>query len=283
MTISSAATLVDLNMSCWTANVVDRRATKKATTDHRASSEAGLFRKNLMAGTSKRKDIADFAARCRLWHNSRTLPWADRGSRLLPTSLFFDYKQELDRRRDTFERMVDDFIADYPSLQLQAQHHLGDLFDASEYPTTEEVREKFGFRVVFSPVPESGDFRLDLPKEEMEMMRKSYDKAFDDRLADAMREPWDKLHDMLSKMSEKLIEPEDDGVIKRWHDSFIGNAKEMCGMLTHLNLTKDPHLEQARRDLERALAGVTIDDVKEDVSTRADMKQQLDDMLKNYW
>jgi hypothetical protein len=53
-------------------------------------------------------------------------------------------------------------------------------------------------------------------------------------------------------------------------------------MLTHLNLTKDPTLEQARRDLEKAIAGVDIDSVKEDPLIRTDLKDKLSAMLKQY-
>ena len=146
------------------------------------------------------------------------------------------------------------------------------------------LRSKFGFRLVFTPVPESGDFRLDLPKQELEEMRRQYDAAFDSRLADAMREPWDKLHKTLSDMTKKLVDVEaaPEGKVTRWYDTFIGNAAELCKMLTHLNLTKDPTLEQARRDLEKAIAGVDIDDVKEDPSVRTDLKDKLNGILKSY-
>jgi len=99
-----------------------------------------------------------------------------------------------------------------------------------------------------------------------------------------MREPWDKLHKTISAMTDKLVKVEDapDGAVTRWHDTFIGNAAELCKMLTHLNLTKDPKLEQARRDLEKAIAGVDIDDVKEDSGVRTDLKDKLNGILKSY-
>lgn len=115
-------------------------------------------------------------------------------------------------------------------------------------------------------------------------MRRQYDTAFDSRLAEAMREPWDRLHTTISAMTDKLakVEAAPDGAVTRWHDTFIGNAVEMCKMLTHLNLTKDPSLEQARRDLEKAIAGLNTDDVKEDPSVRTDLKGKLDAILKQY-
>jgi hypothetical protein len=281
MTIASSAMLVELNISVWTANKVDKAASRKVADDNQAASDAGQFRKNLMAGSSLRKQIADYAAACRLWHNTRTMPWADRGPRLLPTSLFFDYKTEVDGRQAYFRDLVNRFESEYPTLQRTAQNYLGALYDATDYPSVEEMRSKFGFRLVFSPVPEAGDFRVDLPAQELMEMRDRYEQAANDRVSHAVKEQWGKLHDMLSRMSEKLIEPDGDDT-RRWHDTFLTNAHEMCSLLTHLNITRDPELEEARRKLERAIAGIEIEDIKESAGVRVDVKSKLDDILRQY-
>ncbi len=281
MSISSSAMLVELNISVWTANKLDRSTTNKLTADSGAAYDAAQVRKNLMAGTNLRKDIADFAASCRLWHNSMTLPWADRGARLLPTSLFLDYKAEANRRKAQFDHMMQHFVREYPTLQAQAQQHLGSLYDPNDYPSVEEVASKFGFRMVFSPVPESGDFRVELPKEEMAEMQQAYDNALGERLQEAMQSQWDKLHDLLARMSDKLVEPEGEDK-RRWHDTFVTNAQEMCAMLTHLNVAQDPKLEEARLKLERAMRGVDIDTIKEDPDVRDDVKAKLDAILSDY-
>lgn len=283
MSISSSSMLVELNISVWTAAVVDRRATDKVTHDAHASADAGLFRKNLTAGTSLRKDIADYAALCRTWHNGRTLPWADRGPRLLPTSMFFDYKKEANARRDYFSSKKGKFIADYPQLLAEAPYRLGDLYNPADFPTVEEVASKFAFNLVFSPVPEAGDFRLDLPKSELEEMREQYDVAYESRVGEAMKTTWEKLHTMLTGMSERLTENEaDDGKRKMFRNTFLSNAQEMCQLLTHLNITNNPELEQARRELETAISGYDIDDIKEDVGARTELKAKLDAALGRY-
>jgi hypothetical protein len=282
MSITSSAVLVEMNISVWTANKLDKGATEGVLTSNGATSgDAAQVRKNLMAGTSARKEIADYAAGCRLWHNTRTLPWADKGARLLPTSLFLDYKAEANIRRDTFNQMVDAFIGNYPALVQTASNYMGTLFNQDDYPSPDTVREKFGYRLVFSPVPETGDFRIDLPKQDILEMEQSYQSAFDDRLAEAMRTPWDQLHKMLGTMSAKLTEGDED-TKKRWHDTFVTNAQEMCAMLTHLNVAKDPKLEDARRQLEVAMIGVDIEDIKDDELTRANLKGKLDTILKEY-
>ena len=281
MSITSSSMLVELSIAVWTANKLDKDATRKVTDDSHAAASAGQFRKNLMAGSTLRKDLADYAAGCRLWHNGRTLPWADRGARLLPTSLFLDYKTEANARMAYFMDKRERFGREYPTFVSTAQQYLGSLYNPEDYPSLDEVMSKFGFRLLFSPVPEGGDFRLDLPKQELEEMRAQYDTAFHSRLDEAMRGAWDKLHAMLLRMSEKLVEG-DEETKKRWHDTFITNAQEMCQMLSHLNLTKDPSLEAARRDLERAIHGVDIDDIKSSAGTRTDVKAKLDAIIKSY-
>jgi len=282
MSITSSAVLVEMNISVWTANRLDKAATTDLIArNHATVADAAQVRKNLMAGTTLRKSIADYAAGCRLWHNTHTLPWADKGPRVLPTSLFMDYKQELNIRRETFLKSVAEFRDKYPALVKIAANYMGTLHDPADYPPVDEVMGKFGFKVVFSPVPESGDFRLDIPQQELEDMRRTYDDAFDTRLAEAMRTPWEQLHKMLAGMSAKLAEG-DEETKKRWHDTFLTNALELCGMLTHLNITNDVKLEAARRQLEVALIGADIDDIKENEDTRAGLKAKLDTILKGY-
>jgi len=281
MSINTAAILVEMNISVWTANKIDRAASIKVNSTSHASSDAGKYRKNLMAGTTKRKAIADYAAQCRLWHSQQTLPWSDKGSRLIPMSLFMDYKQEAATRRDIFDGMVTDFLANYEDHVAASEAHLGDLFDPNDYPSAAQVADKFGYRLVFSPLPDSGDFRVDAPAAEVEELRKQYEESVEERVAEAMQTPWNRLHEMLISMTDKLGR-EEQGKDTRWYDSFVTNATTLCQMLTHLNVAGDPKLELARKDLERAMMGVTIDDVREDDRTRENMKEQLGNILKGY-
>ena len=283
MSISSSAVLVELNISIWTANKLDKGATDSVLASNSASSGSAQVRKNLMAGTDKRKKIADYAARARLYHNQTTLGWSDKGARLLPTSLFMDYKANMNVIDRNMATMVKDFYASYADLIDLSKHHMGALFNPSDYPSIDELRSKFGFRLVFSPLPESGDFRLDIPNADLKELADEYEVAFNDRLGDAMKEPWEKLHKSLTHISEKLTDIEgDDDTKKRYHDTLITNAQELCGLLTHLNITKDPKLEQARRELEQTMLGVDIEDIKEHAEVRSSVKSKVDAILQKF-
>ena len=283
MSISYSAVLVELNISVWTANKLDKGATEAVLSNNSASKDSAQVRKNLMAGTDKRKKISDYAAKARLYHNQTTLSWSDKGARLLPTSLFMDYKSNMNVYQKNMNTMIEDFYVNYADLIDLAKHHMGDLFNPYDYPSIEELRSKFGFRLVFSPLPEGGDFRLDIPKADMEELGEQYESAFNDRLKDAMREPWDKLHKTLTHISEKLTDVEgDDETKKRYHDTLITNAQELCGLLSHLNVTKDPLLENARRSLELTMLGVDIEAIKESPDVRSSVKAKVDDILSKF-
>jgi hypothetical protein len=282
MSISSSALLVELNVSVWPASKLDKEVTDKVNTDASAVRGASQTKKNLFAGTSLRKDISDFAARVRLYHNKHTLPWADKGERMLPTKLFMDYKQTMNGFEQTFNMMCNNFFIEYPRLVAEAPTNLGSMYKAEDYPDLTDVRLKFGFRRAVKPIPESGDFRLDIPAYDLAEMKNDYEKQYSSKLAEAMREPWERLHKMLVGMSEKLTDIEGDDSKKRYHDTLISNPIELCGLLTKLNVTNDPKLEEARRQLELTMLGADIESIKEDADSRSALKSKVDAILGKF-
>jgi hypothetical protein len=53
-------------------------------------------------------------------------------------------------------------------------------------------------------------------------------------------------------------------------------------LLTKLNVTNDPKLEEARRQLELAMLGADIEDIKEHKPARNELKSKVDDILKRF-
>ncbi len=286
MSISSSAVLAALNISVWPASKLDREVTDQVNSNANASTNAGKFMKDLFAGTSLRKDIEKFAANCRVKHLRYTLPWADKGERLLPTSLFMEYKQFINEADLKFDQLCDNFFLAYPQLLADAPISLGKLYKVDDYPTLEEVRNRFGFNYVISPLPEAGDFRLDVGNAELEELKHKYAADYEGRLADAMREPWERLHTVLTAMSVKLTdEPgqeDDDKPKKRYHETLVTNATDLCALLTKLNVTSDPKLEEARKQLELTMLGADIEAIKESPAIRESMKSKVDAILGKF-
>ena len=285
MSISASAVLVELNISVWPASKIDRVTTEQVNSSAGAVRDASQSKKNLFAGTPLRKNIEKFAAKVRLYHNLNTLPWADKGERILPTKLFMEYKQHMNAYEQTFLMMCDDFFDHYDRLVNEAQVNMGKLYDPADYPELEEVKNKFGFNRTTKPLSDAGDFRLDIPAHDLEEMKEEYEKQYSGKLAEAMRAPWERLHTMLTAMSKKLTEDEsDDGEEKtrRFHDSLVSNPLELCELLTKLNVTNDPKLEEARKELELTMLGASIDRIKDDPTVRSTLKGKVDAILTKF-
>jgi hypothetical protein len=103
-----------------------------------------------------------------------------------------------------------------------------------------------------------------------------------EKLAEACREPWERLHAELSGISKKLTDVEGDDRKKRYHDTLISNPLDLCKLLTKLNITNDPKLEEARRQLEVTMLGTDIESIKEDAVVRQGVKAKVDDILKRF-
>jgi hypothetical protein len=167
---------------------------------------------------------------------------------------------------------------------------LGALFDRSEYPDAGELLNKFKFKYSFSPVPEVGDFRIETGEEVKRELQEQYQTMFNEKLNDAMQDIWDRLHETLRHMSTKLADSPNPRTLKDgtevraqiFRDSLINNAVELCGLLSKLNVTDDPKLEQARQDVERVLCGLTPQDVRESDNVRADVKSEVDRILSKF-
>lgn len=272
--IQNSSVLVDLNIGVWTARKMDKKVSAEIDRDKNTTARAGNYHKNLMAGTDALAKVNNIAAGIRAWHYSQTLPWSDNGQRLLPMSNFFDYKTQMGAKQQELEKALNDFYDAYPTLVSAMSFKLGELFDPTEYPPLDAVKSKNYFSLVFSPVPTSGDFRVDIADE----YRKELDDLTVKRQQAAMGDLWERLHTCLTHMSNKLAGSEK----QIFRDSLVENAMELCGMLTKLNVANDSKLEQARQELEKALVGIDASDLRKNNSLRLATKSRVDDILSMF-
>lgn len=281
ISIASSAMLIELSVKAWGASKTDRKVSDEVDIAKKTQARGGKYEKDLMAGTKLAHDITKFAARVRNWNNYMTLPWNDQGVRLLPSSKFFDYMAELNGYKTEYEGMVEEFVERYDELVSAAAMNLGEMFDRNEYPSKEQVAGKFQFAFTISPVPVSGDFRVDIGTKANEELVKQFQESFNSRIDEAMRECWDRLHKCLTHMSDRLTVA-DDGTKTVFRDSLMTNAQELCGLLRHMNLTNDPKLEAARQALEDAIFGLDAGDMRHDEMMRTEVKTKVDDILSNF-
>lgn len=277
ISISTSAMLVDLNVSVWTARKLDKKTGDEIIASKQARNrQAASVSKHLLAGVSELADIAKIAGEARLMHYFYTLPWSDSGTRLLTTSAFMDYKQKMGELKTKFEDTVHSFLMVYPTLIAGMQLQLGALFNVAEYPSVQEIKSKFNFSSSIYPLPESGDFRVDIGKKAKAELEAQYREVYDRQLKGAMDEAWHRLHEVLSHLSERL----EDGKVFR--DSLVENANELCEVLQYLNITSDPELSSARKMLEDAMFGIKPIDLREDELMRTQTRDAVNDIMEKF-
>lgn len=289
ISIGSSAMLVELSISSWTARKLDKKVSAEVDVAKNTKVSAVNVNKNLMAGTGVLDKIIKYAASARAWHVAQTLPWSDNGSRLLPMSNFMAYKEQLAVMEENFNALVDKFVDSYPDLVSAAAFQLGDLFDRNEYPDVNTLKQRFKFNYSFFPVPNAGDFRVDINEEAKAEIIANCNKAHQDRLENAMKDAWKRLHDCLNRMSDRLtvdIVKDEDGnpshEMRVFRDTLMENAIEMVDMLKHLNITKDPNMEQARQALKLAISNYDLDDLRSSMTARNAVKTQVDAILSKF-
>ena len=290
MSIQNASMLVDLNISTWTGRKLDKRVSEEIDQAKGTKVKAGNYNKQLLAGADKLAEVQKIVSQIRTWHYEQTLPWSDGGSRLLPMKNFFDYKTTLASLENDFNTAVQDFLQEYPQLVSNSAFALGKLFDREEYPEMESIENKFRFRYAFMPLPDVGDFRVDCGEEVKRDLENQYKDFYDKKLSEAMTDIWNRLHETLTHMSDKLANSEQPRKLKNgeeiytkiFRDSMIDNAAELCELLTRLNVSGDTQLELARQKLEKAIHGVDAKTVRDSDEVRLSVKKQVDDILSAF-
>ena len=281
MSLSSSALLMKLNTNYMDVKVKRADVSQQTAINEGTDERALIFKEDILQYMPEVKNLNKYLAKCRARHAELTLPWEDRGFRLLATSLFMDYNAEFKKYKQEFLDMRQHAYDNYHRILQKAIAASNHKYAAEHFPSQEDILNKFDMEYIPSPVPESGHLALDIPKQELDELRESMESEFADRFTVANKQAWDKLFKMLSDMSNKLTEADED-TKKRFHDSFLENAKDLCKLLTHLNISNDPDLERARKQLEDALVGADIEMIKESPATREVIKSKVDSILSQF-
>ena len=288
-TIGSSAVQVTVNFSQSAFRKLDRKESEKVTTANGAIKKAASVHKSLLPQCEELTAIHLFVGRSRTAHYSMTLPWCDKGPRLLPTANLAAFHTHITGIQDEFDALCEAFYAVYPWEVTEAEaarggagtltHDSNGHFDASLYPPLEEVRKKFKMSIAYMPVPERGGFITDLQADASAMVNEHYDEFYRSATSSAMDEVWKKLYVPLQNMSERLDYPTRKENTK-FRDTLVSNVMDIVSLLKVFNITNDPHLEACRVKLEEALYGVTPDALRDDDTFRAQTKSSVDAVLK---
>jgi hypothetical protein len=283
--IDTCSMLVEFNASVWTARKLDKKTTDEVVTSKNAAAkDAARVNKHLLAGRNELDVINTYVGSVRTYVYENTMPWSDSGIRLLPTASFLTFSQRMADSEQTFFSYVEDFIRVYPSLITAQAMALGDMFKRDDYPDVSEIERKFNFRLNFMPVPRAGDFRVDVGNDAQKELQEKLAKLADERVEAAMADVRERLKTHLMRMQDRLGYDNVDGDRKtrKFHDSLVTGALELCDMVKHLNIINDTTLDQARVGLVQALQGVDAKELRTNEAVRDDVRKNVDALLNKF-
>ena len=278
-TLASSAMLVEVNISSWAGRKKDKRASTKVTEDAQAKKGVANVYKQLLGDCDELSALRGHVTAARNMHSNMTMPWSNSGLRLLPTAQYFKYTEAMSQMQNEFESLKNKFLTAYNDTVVDVQLELGTLFLREDYPTVESLNSKFAFRINYMPLPDVGDFRVDVSNDALREMRKEYSDFYSKQFNVAMNDVWTRLHKALTNMSERLdYSGKEDKKVFR--DTLVPNVTDMIELLRVCNVTQSIQMSDMANKLEDAMSGVSAVVLRDDNTFRVRTKAKVDDIIK---
>lgn len=273
MSIANECMILNLHVSFWAGQRLDKAATQDLTRRAGADADAARVNKHLinkaaLANVSK----AMYAVRTHFY--TGTLPWKDNGDRIISRKAYMRFIQRHEELVGEFNATVLDFCKNlYPVEVQRAEFRMGTLFDRDDYPAPREVARRFHMSLDIDPVSQASDFRVGLSDSEVERIKGNIEQATVERMRKAMMTVWERLADVLGSFVERT--KSGSGI----RIELTRNVQEIVELLPELNIANDPQLEEIRQLMETKLVGYEAADLRKDDTVRAQAAKDADEIM----
>ena len=273
MKLNDRALLVQLNISHWTANKLDKEISNETTAMKGAITGAIRTHKSLLPMCDLLDNIKQKATLIRTKFYANTLPWGVKGIQILPSANYLAFMTEFRKDKAEYENLVAQFVPAYPQLVADAQAYLGSSYKQDDYPDVDGIADKFKMDMNIMPVP-NDDFRVNIADDELSRIQEEVEARVKQAAQSAMQDVWQRLYDKVKHLADKLDDPR-----SIFRDSTVNHLSELCELLPRLNFADDPNLEALRQEVEQKLVGHHPDALRNDPDLRRDKAQEAKDIM----
>jgi hypothetical protein len=272
---AETALLVSLNIRTFGAQKVDKKASKDAEEANGAEEGSGKYNKSVIS-KQMLEPVKKASDALRTFHYDNTLPWLDEGVRILPSANYEAYKADMEGHKDQFDAAVRSFCDKWPEVILDAQQRLGAMFKPEDYPV--DIRDRFSVAVRFMPLPEAGDWRVNIP--DLEAAKDAVTATMDQAKQNAMRDVWERLIADVKQMAVRLaaynVDPTTGKTSNPFRDSLVENMRETVALIPRLNFANDPDLERIRMLVSDGLCASDAGELRQDGTRRAEVAERAE-------
>jgi hypothetical protein len=205
-----------------------------------------------------------------------TLPYPMRGVRLMRR----DDVAAFETRMSEYEQQLQDAVAAldavWDELRSDAQKRLGDLYCASDYPTS--VAGEFGLRWTFpslAPPDYLQELAPDLYQRECERVR----ARFETSVEMAEQAFTDELAKLVSGLCERMSGT-DDGKPKVFRDTTVTNLHDFFDRFRHISVRSSGELDKVVDQAQKVVATVDAAALRKDGALRTKVQKGLGKVSK---
>ena len=284
MDLNRDAMLAGLRITAWSGRLYDREASDHVAVHHDASASAGRYNKRLLPKAAFAALTATMSE-ARTRHYANSLPWDDKGARLLTVANYEHYTELMDALRERVVRQRARFIEDYDDYVGQARLDLGKLFRIEDYPSKEALQDKFSIRYRITPVPDADHFIAKLASDDTDRVKRDIERHIEEQLHDAVGDLYRRLAEAVDRVSERLQEDE-NGKPLVFRDTMISNIRDLVDVVPRLNIFGDDRLARLCEQVKDRIAGVEPDSLRPsktfDPVARAHVKRDADALMEQF-
>ena len=290
VSLATSSMLVSVDVNVWTATKQDKGISDEVTTMKKADLGTAKVTKYLFARNPKHHRIVKLRQLIHKWLKQSTYRW-NNAQDLLPTVDLEKFKEEYEKYESEFTTAVEDFLENYQTLVSDEAFKQGDMFDKNDYPSIETLRQKFNMRLYVAEVP-SQDFRCQVSQDTADDLKAEYQQQADDIVKTVVNDQCNRIVDVMRSISHccGMIESTDkhgNPVHKKRaiYDTTFQRAKALANTIKNfkpIDNEQSNMLQGAVDDLEKVIGGVSTDLLRDSDSTRAEVKQGIDDILSKF-
>jgi len=168
--LNEKAMLVKVELKKWGGTKTDKSLAEEISDNHSTDSSLYSVSKKLTKNATLKaiKKIdglirtdciysgAGYRGFCHAWDNN--------GNYLLPIDAKDKFEKRFAEYRDDREKLVKQFLSEYPNIIDDARVEFGSTFNESDFPHPNEIEDCFSCEVIKNPVPSTDDIRVNLSK-----------------------------------------------------------------------------------------------------------------------
>lgn len=280
-TVQSSAAKVSFTCGVWTAAVTDKRATQQVEHANNKSN-VGKFKKELLVGFQPVKELNYLGGLGRNTHYGLTHPFGKSGDYIVPTIDLPTYVQEISGIVQRFVDAKDSITkSSYDDALIDEQLRLGPLYNADDYPTFEDLKDKYHMSFSVDPIPDS--FVTNLEASQAKEINDYYQQQHAERMekfsnavfAESLKHI-KKLRDSLDYSGESKKSNPDYKVFK---ESTYAHVEDTIRVLERFNFGGDARMQAAHKILRDAFVGKSVEMLKHSEGLREEAKKSLDDAI----